>query len=103
MKSDLRGSGAIEQDANKILFIHRDAYYNDSNSDECEIIVAKNRSGGLGSVPVTFNGATSSFRQVTREAKPVVINDNAPTQRYNQVDNESMDFFTNNDINKIHG
>lgn len=100
MMSDLRGSGAIEQDANKILFIHRDAYYNDSNSDECEIIVAKNRSGGLGSVPVTFNGATSSFRQVTKEAKPVVINDNKPTQRYNQPQ-ELSDFDTNNDISRV--
>ena len=100
MMSDLRGSGAIEQDANKILFIHRDSYYNDSSGDECEIIVAKNRSGGLGSVPVTFNGATSSFRQKEREAKPVVFNNNEKTQRYSQQQ-ELSDFDTNADVQRI--
>ena len=100
MMSDLRGSGAIEQDANKILFIHRDAYYTDAAGNACEIIVAKNRSGGLGSVPVTFNGATSSFRQEVKESKPVVFNNNEKTQRYSQQQ-ELSDFDTNADIQRV--
>ena len=45
MLSDLRESGAIEQDANKVLFIYRDGYYSKNNDTTTEIIVAKNRAG----------------------------------------------------------
>ena len=61
MLSDLRESGAIEQDANKVLFIYRDGYYSKNNDTTTEIIVAKNRAGSLGTAVLDFRGATSKF------------------------------------------
>ena len=62
MLSDLRESGAIEQDANKVIFIYRDGYYNKNNDTTTEIIIAKNRAGGLGTATVQFDGAISTFK-----------------------------------------
>ena len=61
--SDLRESGAIEQDANKILFVYRDEVYNPGeNVGKAEIIVAKNREGESGAiVEVNWHGATTRF------------------------------------------
>jgi replicative DNA helicase len=60
--SDLRESGAIEQDADNILFLYRDAVYNDkANEGEAEIIVAKQRNGPTGMVPATWIGGYSRF------------------------------------------
>lgn len=50
MLSDLRDSGAIEQDADIVLFLYRDEYYNTDSEKSAEIIVAKNRHGGLENV-----------------------------------------------------
>jgi replicative DNA helicase len=61
MLSDLRESGAIEQDANKVIFIYRDGYYSKNNDTTTEIIVAKNRAGSLGTAVLDFRGATSKF------------------------------------------
>ena len=61
MLSDLRESGAIEQDANKVLFIYRDGYYAKNNDTTTEVIVAKNRAGSLGTAMLDFRGATSNF------------------------------------------
>lgn len=59
MLSDLRESGSIEQDADCILFLYRDSYYNKENeSDEMEIIVAKHRNGPTGTANVYYNRAT---------------------------------------------
>lgn len=58
VKSDLRGSGAIEQEADKILFLYRDEYYNKETADKgvLEIDVAKFRNGTLGVVKTKFEG-----------------------------------------------
>lgn len=61
MLSDLRESGAIEQDANKVIFIYRDGYYSKNNDTTTEIIVAKNRAGSIGTTMLDFRGATSKF------------------------------------------
>ena len=57
MLSDLRESGSIEQDADMVLFLYREAYYaqeNDSQDATAEVIVAKNRNGPTGKVDLVF-------------------------------------------------
>ena len=63
MLSDLRESGSIEQDADIILFLYRDAYYDKETSDQsiAECIVAKNRHGQTGTVNLVWRGEYTLF------------------------------------------
>ena len=63
MLSDLRESGSIEQDADEVLFIHREGYYNEDSPDKnvAELIVAKNRHGEVGTVKVQWLPQFTTF------------------------------------------
>ncbi len=61
--SDLRESGAIEQDADSVMFLYRDEYYNENSEDKglAECIVAKNRHGETGAVKMQWIGQYQTF------------------------------------------
>jgi len=61
--SDLRESGAIEQDADSVMFLYRDEYYNENTEDKglAECIVAKNRHGETGTVKLQWFGPYQTF------------------------------------------
>ena len=66
MLSDLRESGAIEQDADIVMFIHRESYYDDDteNPNIAECIIAKNRHGETGSVMLEWRPEYTVFRNL---------------------------------------
>lgn len=69
MMSDLRESGAIEQDADIIMFIYRDEYYNKEDTEnrgKAEVIIAKHRNGAVGSIDLLFQGAITKFKNITK-------------------------------------
>lgn len=70
MCADLRESGSIEQDADCIIMVYRDHFYNPmANPDEAELIIRKQRSGPTGTVRVGWKGSTTTFHDL-----PVAVN-----------------------------
>jgi replicative DNA helicase len=68
--SDLRESGSIEQDADVVIFIYRDEYYNPDTSERpniAEISVAKHRNGPTGTVDLFWHGKLATFRNLQRQ------------------------------------
>jgi len=63
--SDLKDSGSIEQDADMVLFIHRPALLGlgEGPADGAELVIAKNRSGEMGVIPLSFNGDLVKFEE----------------------------------------
>lgn len=79
--ADLRDSGSIEQDADIVLFLYRDEYYNDlkggssqndsvsDSANTAEVIIAKNRHGSVGNVKMGWVGKYTKFRSLQNEQK----------------------------------
>lgn len=67
--SDLRESGAIEQDADVVLFLYRDDYYNEDSEKKNmgEVIIAKHRNGPTGSIELVFKKEFTKFVNMVRE------------------------------------
>jgi replicative DNA helicase len=70
--SDLRDSGSIEQDADVVMFLHREEYYNKETEDKNigEVIIAKQRSGPLGTVKLAWLSEYTTFANLAREQGP---------------------------------
>ena len=71
MLSDLRDSGSIEQDADVVMFLHREEYYNKETEDKNigEVIVSKQRSGPLGTVKLAWLSEYTTFANLARESQ----------------------------------
>ena len=69
--SDLRDSGAIEQDADVVMFIHREEYSDPDTPEKnvAELIIAKQRNGSLGTVKLGWKGASTWFMDISPHAK----------------------------------
>lgn len=69
--ADLRESGAIEQDADIVMFIYRDEVYNEDTEEKgkAEILIRKNRHGSVGTIPLTFIKEYTAFRDYTGEKR----------------------------------
>ena len=90
--SDLRESGSIEQDASIVCFIYRDSLYN-SNADpnEAELIIAKQRNGPVGTLPLKFDGRSVKFTDDTRTITPAgPSNNNNSSGHRNSWNNEAF-------------
>lgn len=70
--SDLRGSGAIEQDADTILFLYRDEVYNPDSPDRgtAEVIIGKQRGGAIGTIKLLFEPHLTRFRNLANVKSP---------------------------------
>ena len=71
MLSDLRDSGAIEQDADIVMFLYRDEYYKEASGEQsvAEVIVAKNRHGSVDKVKLGWIGQYTKFTNLTNTAE----------------------------------
>ena len=72
MMSDLRDAGAIEEDADNVLFLYRDDYYDKQSQDKgtAEIIIAKQRNGATGTVRVAFSAEYLEFSDLSKRPPP---------------------------------
>ncbi|MGG1674240.1 replicative DNA helicase [Neobacillus sp. NRS-1170] len=72
MMSDIRESGSVEQDADVILFLYREKYYDKESQDySLEIIVSKNRNGPVGTIAVNYNEHTGKIEDQKGQSQTV--------------------------------
>ena len=66
--ADLRESGSIEQDADMVIFLYREDYYNPEteNKNVAEVIIKKQRNGEVGTINLLFEPQTTSFKNLAR-------------------------------------
>ncbi len=93
--SDLRESGAIEQDADIVMFIHKPDIPADATEEQrrnylCEIIIAKHRNGALGEVKVKWMGDITTFVNLEKDANEQSLDELAPPPIPNDSIDESM-------------
>jgi replicative DNA helicase len=74
LMSDLRESGSIEQDADIVMFLYRDDYYNktaqeSNNTSITELIIGKHRNGSTGTVELLFERSMSNFRNYLKSSE----------------------------------
>ncbi|WP_185877267.1 replicative DNA helicase [Blattabacterium cuenoti] len=108
--SDLRESGAIEQDADIVLFIYRPEYYgfriwdNDDKNDSCigqaEIIISKHRNGGLDKFRLEFIGSKSKFKNIIYNKSTSLSWDE--DYKKNVIENEKKNVIENEKNNIIY-
>ncbi|PHV12086.1 replicative DNA helicase [Chitinimonas sp. BJB300] len=73
--TDLRDSGAIEQDADVVILVHRESYYDEkANPNEAELIVAKHRDGETGTVRVGWQPECTRFTDTPPDWSPAMVN-----------------------------
>ena len=78
MLSDLRESGSIEQDSDIVMFVFRREYYNANDKPGlAEVIIAKNRHGGVGDVELAFRKKFAKFNNLIREESGSALADDA--------------------------
>ena len=79
MLSDLRESGAIEQDADIVIFLYRDEYYNPQSPDvgKAEIIIAKHRNGAVGTIKMKFIPEFTKFKNILQDTDNIMEVGNA--------------------------
>lgn len=75
--SDLRASGGYEQDANVVMFLYRDDYYNElARPGEADVIIAKNRGGNTGRMTLVWQGKYTWFGDMVKQPQPVILSGN---------------------------
>ena len=81
--SDLRDSGSIEQDADRVLMLYRDSYYNEDADDPAitDLYIRKNRHGPVGCVELRFDGEGMTFQSVrsTSQRTRTMVTQSLPT------------------------
>lgn len=95
--SDLRESGAIEQDADIVMFIHREDMYNDTveaaNPNQgivAELLIAKHRNGSLGSVKMLWLPETTTFTNLPKDSNSISLEKLAPKVNTSKVKEEDL-------------
>jgi replicative DNA helicase len=96
--SDLRDSGAIEQDADVVMFIHRNLYKKGGEEEEgepetddntAEIIVRKQRNGPTGTIKLTFEKTCASFVEQASQRDSRLAREQPPSVLKQEVDEEA--------------